>query len=241
MKPRLPYSPSRDTLVIEQTFPNAIGSDEKGARMVKQYLSDLATHLQADPVAEPQTHLSPKYGFSGWMPLSEASAIHLYAWDERGRATAPFVSVDISTPSSVQDDVRQQLLRFTRECFGAEESHCAWKTISANEHWRELAPHILRQRMSIAGKTRSALPQDAVYRYLQSLCDVLEMDQISEPLIVDSESTAWMHWETSGVIAHWGDENFSTDIYTCKAFSPDDAIEHTREALQMVELNARSF
>jgi len=233
---------SRDTLVVEATFPEPIGSDASGARRVQRYLNELAEIVGASPLREPLAHLSQKYGFSGWAPLTGDKAIHLYAWDERDRPTAPFISVDVSTPGELVNS--PEVIAHLRGFVGAAAETVVWKTLRNPygrnaQTWRELAPHILRQRLAVAGSRKEIFGIGEIQAYLRGLCGVLNMDQLSEILI--TYNAGYVHWETSGTVASWRKGEFAADIYTCKKFDPADAISYTRRALGLSELISREF
>ncbi len=229
----------RDTLVIEATFPEPVSSGDTSVEKIQRYLKELSDTLNIQPIRIPETHLSPKYGLSGWVPLEDQSAIHLYAWDEEEKETYPFVSVDISTPASLPNI--PSVVDHTRSFFGAPSETTVHKTMQnpGAETWRELAPHILRQRLSIAGILSESISEAQIRDYMQSLCKVLFMDKLSDPII--HNLTAWMHWETSGTIAHWDTSRFAVDIYTCKHFTPEKAIEFTRNHLKITDIVFQDF
>lgn len=209
----------RQTLVVEFLCDEKVGTDEMGSKKVKKYLEDLAFLLGKDVIKKPVTHLSPKYGLSGWVPLDGKAAIHFYAWDDRNPS---FVSVDISTERGVDLGL---VLKFTGAYFRVKDGDVVFKIVGGeNERssWRELDGNICRQRMTVTGKVEDGIWGEKVGEFLRELSDVLEMDKLSEPLV--HENVAWMHWETSGVIASWDEGgDFHTDIYTCKKFDPEVA------------------
>jgi len=231
-----------DTLVVEALLPEKIGSDRAGEITVKRYMQQLAELLRLPPIISPKTHLSPKYGLSGWVPMERQSAVHLYAWDEEGKPISPFVSVDIATPEPISDP--QAIVTNLQDFFRATAENIVWKTARNPEGknaqtWRQLAEHICRQRLAISGIAQEIITDEQLAEFMPILCKVLNMDQLSRPLI--HRDTAWMHWETSGTIASWSDRNLDLDIYTCKAFDPDKAIAFVRERFKMLEIFGREF
>ena len=239
--------PERDVLVVEAALPEAVGSNESGAETVRRYLSELACILRCMPLRDPAVHLSPKFGFSGWLPLRNRSAIHLYAWDEAGLPTDPFVSVDVSVPEPLSHSA--VIVAHLAAFFGAEAGRVVFKTLrnkggSNSESWHELAHHILRQRLHISGDLLVPIADEQLRAWLFDLCSELEMVQISEPLLMkdtDMVSAGWMHWETSGAIVEWSDLEFAADIYTCKAFFPEKAIVLSKSALGLRNVRAVEF
>lgn len=232
----------RDTLVVEATFPEPVGSSGGSERKIEKYLMELGKIIDCGPIRVPVTHLSPKYGLSGWAPLENGAALHLYAWDEEGRERPSFISVDISTsePLSNRLQVVDHLRRFVGSASGATVFKTLRSSVGENARtWRELAGHIVRQRLAIVGKPSAPIEGQEVQSYLRELCGVLRMDKLSDPLIQDC--AAWMHWETSGAVASWKRDVFAIDIYTCKTFHPADAIEWTRRALSLERLAFKEF
>ncbi|MFH0834358.1 MAG: hypothetical protein V2A63_03135 [Patescibacteria group bacterium] len=227
---------TRETLVIElNTDP--VGVDEAGDEKIKQYLRVVARILGAELVCEPQTNLSPKYGFSGWLPCKSPEgpfAIHLYIWDDRDPS---FVSVDISAPTELLKTQEEALKNHAFQFFGGKEMII--KTSRDQSDWRDIAPdkEIIRQRLALRSAVEKLLQRSSreaqieeVRHYSQSLCTDLKMDKISEPVVVEEDGlvVGWMHWETSGVITVWTSGQFYCDIYTCKKFNPKIAIKLTR-------------
>lgn len=228
----------RDTLVMEMLLDEAVGTDDVGNKQVHRYLAEVAQMLGLKPLKTSVTHLSPLYGLSGWLPLEDGSAIHLYAWDYSDESHPPFLSIDISTPGTIQG---KSLLRdHARDFFGAS-SELTEKTLQEDheQNWYELAPQIHRQRINITGERTAPVLESEVSDYLKQLAPALDMVQLSEPLII--ENSAWIHWETSGVVLHWNGTNISVDIYTCKAFDDQDAVNFTRDYFGMAQTRYKSY
>lgn len=228
----------RDTLVIELLTDEAVGTDAAGTQKIHDYLADLSHMLGVSPIAASATHLSPKYGLSGWLPLENGGAIHLYAWDYEQEDHTPFVSVDISLPDVITNPDRIQA--HAHKTFNAT-SPIVKKSLQEAQpnQWHELAPQILRQRISIAGTSETPITSQQVKDYLKDLAPTLDMVQLSEPLIIGNN--AWIHWETSGVVAHWTENEISIDIYTCKAFDPDTAVQFTKTRFAITNPAHKSF
>ncbi len=228
----------RDTLVLEMLCKEAVGTDEDGNQKVHQYLADLANMMGLKPIADSVTHLSPKYGLSGWMPLEKGAAIHLYAWDHEGEDHSPFLSIDISTPGIIIN--KPTVIKHAEKYFGAKNATVHKNMQKADQDdWKEIAPHILRQRISISGKPQQELSTQGVKDFLKGLAPALNMVQLSEPLVFGQDG--WIHWETSGVVLHWDESQFSVDIYTCKAFQERDAVTFTSETLGLKEIAYKSY
>jgi hypothetical protein len=108
---------------------------------------------------------------------------------------------------------------------------------------KDLAPEIYRQRAVIEGYPNHSLSDQEIKDYLSGLSDALDMHKLNEPVTHRSPKygeAAWIHWETSGAHFYAWDQPrlfFSVDIYTCKAFDINDAIEFTKNffAIQHVE------
>ncbi len=242
-------TPKRETLVIEIRKGEKIGTDENASDIVKKYMKELAERMGVQMVHQPETHLSPKFGLSGWLPTKSeegASAIHIYDWDDRDPS---FISVDISMPNATPDDKKKEIINWTSEYFSAKK--IATKTNKDRNDWQELAPEILRQRLSLRVKLNDVLKnggleiiQEKLIKYLEELCPVLDMNGISKPLaIIDNEISsisAWVHWETSGAIISCKDGFLDIDIYTCKEFNPETAINFTQKKLGEI-LYSKSF
>jgi hypothetical protein len=111
--------------------------------------------------------------------------------------------------------------------------------------FRDLAPTILRQRLVIEGTRQQPISEHEIVDYLRGLSDVCEMTVLIDPVTHRSDRygwAGWIHWETSGAHFYAWDEPFvffSVDIYTCKAFDPDDAIAFTGAFLNADEVVAK--
>ena len=97
----------RQRLVIEGIPDTTITADK-----IVEYLASLSTVLGMQPLMRPLAHLSPKFGWAGWIHW-ETSGAHLYAWDD----PMLFFSVDIYTCKPFEDE---DAVRFTREFFSAD-------------------------------------------------------------------------------------------------------------------------
>jgi S-adenosylmethionine decarboxylase len=201
---------------------------------VRRYLRGVADRLHLRPVAPPRTHLSPLYGLSGWLPLEEGAAVHLYAWDNRRPS---FLSVDIATAGSLD---REGLVDHACRFFAADPSAAAikWRRRPDAPTWCELAPDIHRQRLAIDAALDAPFPAAAARPFLVGLAWILQMRVLTLPLIAGT--AAWMHWETSGVLLDWR-QGVSIDIYTCRPFDPARAVAFLRQSIGPRDLVFDSF
>jgi S-adenosylmethionine/arginine decarboxylase-like enzyme len=110
---------------------------------------------------------------------------------------------------------------------------------------KDLAPEIIRQRMIIEGYPESAITDTQIKEYLTRLSDVLAMKTLIEPVTHRSDRygwAGWIHWETSGAHFYaWEQPRlfFSVDIYTCKSFDPQVALEFTKKYFKASEVASR--
>lgn len=99
-----------------------------------------------------------------------------------------------------------------------------------------------RQRLIVEGKCDLAITSEKIEEYLSQLSDVLKMHTLSKPVTHQSPKygwAGWIHWETSGCHFYAWDEPtpfFSADIYTCKAFKVEDAVQFTKQYFQSIEI-----
>ena len=111
----------------------------------------------------------------------------------------------------------------------------------------DLAPEIFRQRLVIEGLVDSNISAPQISAYLTKLSDVLEMVALVEPVTHRSDRygwAGWIHWETSGAHFYaWEQPRqfFSVDIYTCKAFDIERAVEFTAQTFAARDVVHRSF
>jgi S-adenosylmethionine/arginine decarboxylase-like enzyme len=107
---------------------------------------------------------------------------------------------------------------------------------------KDLAPEIYRQRAVIEGYPSRPLKAAEIKEYLKGLSETLDMITLIEPVTHRSDSygeAAWIHWETSGAHFYAWDAPrlfFSVDIYTCKQFSIDDAVNYTKKFFKVNNL-----
>ena len=111
----------------------------------------------------------------------------------------------------------------------------------------DLAPAIHRQRLVVEGYPSFAVTDAHIREYLRKLSVVTDMVTLIEPVTHESDRygwAGWIHWETSGAHFYSWDRPlafFSVDVYTCKAFDPDDVVAFTREFFGATEIVAKGF
>lgn len=120
-------------------------------------------------------------------------------------------------------------------------------TTGVIKHMRDLAPEIYRQRLVIEGYPKEPLSDESIKQYLRKLSDVLEMKTLIDPVTHRSElygEAAWIHWESSGAHFYsWEQPRlfFSVDIYTCKKFTAQDAVDFTKQYFGAETLEYKEF
>jgi S-adenosylmethionine decarboxylase len=111
----------------------------------------------------------------------------------------------------------------------------------------DLAPEICRQRLVIEGLVDAPICAQQIEDYLSKLSGILDMVTLLTPVTHQSPQfgwAGWIHWETSGAHFYGWDQPrlfFSVDIYTCKPFSPEDAVEFTRDYFDAHQVVHREF
>lgn len=112
---------------------------------------------------------------------------------------------------------------------------------------KDLAPDIYRQRLVIEGYPSDVISDEQISDYLSTLSTKLNMNEVLSPVTHRSDLygwAGWIHWETSGAHFYAWEQPllfFSVDIYTCKEFKPQDAIEFTREYFKATEITYKEF
>lgn len=110
---------------------------------------------------------------------------------------------------------------------------------------KDLAPPIFRQRLVIEGYPIQPITDTAIANYLSQLSKKLDMIEILSPVTHRSDSfgwAGWIHWETSGAHFYAWEQPmlfFSVDIYTCKAFDDEVAIDFTKQYFQASAVEAK--
>jgi hypothetical protein len=119
-----------------------------------------------------------------------------------------------------------------------------WKYMN---QFHDLAPTIHRQRLVIEGYPKAPITDDDIKRFLSRLSKELDMRELMEPVTHRSDTygwAGWIHWETSGAHFYAWDQPllfFSVDIYTCKPFDANVAINFVRHFFEASDLAARGF
>ncbi|SHH30453.1 S-adenosylmethionine decarboxylase [Jatrophihabitans endophyticus] len=112
---------------------------------------------------------------------------------------------------------------------------------------RDLAPEIHRQRLVIEGVPRQPVVASQITSYLQELTGVLQMQPLMVPVTHSSPKfgwAGWIHWETSGAHFYAWDVPklfFSVDIYTCKPFVAQDAVDFTAKTFEASIVEFKEF
>lgn len=114
-------------------------------------------------------------------------------------------------------------------------------------NYSDLAPEIFRQRLVVEGYPETPISAEDISHYLRELATVLDMIVISDPVTHRSDRygwAGWVHWETSGAHFYaWEQPRlfFSVDIYTCKAFSAQGAVDFTQDTFRATDITFREF
>lgn len=117
---------------------------------------------------------------------------------------------------------------------------------------RNLAPHIFRKRVFIEGFYNVNVNATLIKEILTELCKILKMTPLTEPLIFSCTGRGsgkhhgiggYMAWVESGVsIYTWEKYNFFTvDIYSCKDFKVEDAVNFIKDKLKSRDLEYEEF
>lgn len=120
-----------------------------------------------------------------------------------------------------------------------------------NSNWRDLAPLLCRQRLTIEGTLDRLVGEDEIKDYLLKLSVVTDMQLLqppfAHPAIKNDELVGyggWVHWVTSGCAVYSYDKVFTkngfdlitVDCYTCKPFSVEKAVAFTAEYFKTLEI-----
>ncbi|PIZ61496.1 hypothetical protein COY17_04360 [Candidatus Saccharibacteria bacterium CG_4_10_14_0_2_um_filter_52_9] len=112
---------------------------------------------------------------------------------------------------------------------------------------KDLAPSIYRQRCVIEGMQQRAISDVEIKDYLSKLSDCLAMKTLIEPVTHRSDTfgwAGWIHWETSGAHFYAWEQPvlfFSVDIYTCKQFDEQKAVDFTKQYFEPTEIEHKGF
>lgn len=124
-----------------------------------------------------------------------------------------------------------------------------WETSTS---MRDLAPHILRQRLLIEGLYGIDVDTETVLRFFQTLIEGLGMTQAGEPIVNTSEGLgkpenrgieAFMPLIESGIVLYtWESSRFlSLIVYTCKSYDNQLACDISREFFKLTDIESKSF
>ena len=108
-----------------------------------------------------------------------------------------------------------------------------------------LALEIYRQRLVIEGYCQEKVTSEKICHYLNSLGKELGMKVLLEPMTNKSSKygwAGWVHWESSGTHVYAWDEPkpfVTCDIYPCKKFDVQKAVDFTKEFFEMTEVDFR--
>lgn len=108
--------------------------------------------------------------------------------------------------------------------------------------WKNLAPHLTRQRVIIEGTTAKIVAPDQIKTYLDQLAHITGMEKLSGPYAYSAHDMGyggWIHWKTSGAAFYSYPTDpalFTVDCYTCKPFSAVEAAKFTKQYFQAIEL-----
>jgi len=117
----------------------------------------------------------------------------------------------------------------------------------STEEMPDLAPTICRQRLVIEGTCETPISDHAIRAYLVGLSDVCDMTVLLDPVTHRSDRfgwAGWVHWEGSGAHLYAWDTPvlfFSVDVYTCKRFDMEGAVEYTRRFFDANRIVAKAF
>ncbi|MDB5177805.1 MAG: hypothetical protein JWO61_188 [Candidatus Saccharibacteria bacterium] len=112
---------------------------------------------------------------------------------------------------------------------------------------KDLAPEIYRQRLVLEGYPNKAIDDVAIKEYLNELSNRIDMQALITPVTHRSDKfgwAGWIHWETSGAHFYaWEKPRlfFSVDVYTCKAFEPQLAVQFTKDFFKIDTVEYREF
>lgn len=99
----------------------------------------------------------------------------------------------------------------------------------------------------IEGRPAFPITDEHIKEYLAKLSDALNMKTLLDPVTHKSERfgwAGWTHWESSGAHFYaWAKPFlfFSSDIYTCKKFDNNTAVEFTKNFFKANEIVFKSF
>ena len=108
--------------------------------------------------------------------------------------------------------------------------------------WKNLSPTIYRKRLIIECKLNTKITDKTVDEYLIELSKLLKMTLVAGPLTRNNPRygiSSYIYWEESGTHFYYWNKPFpflSIDIYSCKSFSSEEAVEFTHKYFNATEL-----
>jgi S-adenosylmethionine decarboxylase len=111
----------------------------------------------------------------------------------------------------------------------------------------DLAPDICRQRLVIEGTCDTPISETDIRDYLVGLSEVCAMHILLDPVTHRSDRfgwAGWVHWEGSGAHVYAWDRPvlfFSVDVYTCKLFDVEHAVDYTDRFFSARRIVAKAF
>lgn len=111
-----------------------------------------------------------------------------------------------------------------------------------NQHWSNLAPDLVRQRLIIEGTTKKIVRPDEMKSFLLELARILNNEVLSGPYAYSAHEMGyggWIHWKTSGAHIYSYPTNkplVTLDIYTCKRFKNKTAIKFMKTYFNLIEV-----
>jgi S-adenosylmethionine decarboxylase len=115
------------------------------------------------------------------------------------------------------------------------------------ESMPDLAPTICRQRLVIEGTCDTAISADDIRNYLVGLSEICDVKILLDPVTHRSDRfgwAGWINWEGSGAHLYAWDTPvlfFSVDVYTCKVFDIERAVEFTAEFFRARQIVSKAF
>ena len=108
--------------------------------------------------------------------------------------------------------------------------------------WRNLAPDLIRQRLIIEGTTEKIVMPEKIKKFLIDISRVTNMESISGPFAYSAHEMGyggWIHWKTSGTHFYSYPTTpplFTIDMYTCKPFSIEKAIDFVKKYFNPIDI-----
>jgi len=117
---------------------------------------------------------------------------------------------------------------------------------------KDLAPHIVRQRLLIEGIYSAEINRDAVGSFLLGLASHLNLRTYGRPIVhapgglgkgENQGFDAFVPLIDSGISLYvWSEAKFfAAVLFTCKAFDTDKALSYTAESFGASEMEHRLF